>query len=199
MKQKWFFKTFSDTCSNQRRAGMVCSCNQAINTLPFWSISMTTGRVRGEAAFIDINERLAATYIALTKTKIRFPFYIASLFVPCHLFFRVIPSCFRLYQIQPWDTPKCRAISNCVISPCASTWRRNASRSRLREPFGPGFLYDRPSSTEVQLWTLPRDTWNLRAASALLPPLLTNSITRLRKSDEHLMKHRIIHFNYRFK
>ena len=72
---------------------------------------------------------------------------------PCTLsfFFRVIPSCFRLYQIQPRDTPKCRAISSCVISPCASTWRRNSSGFKLRGLFGPGFLYSRPSSALVQL------------------------------------------------
>jgi len=104
------------------------------------------------------------------------------------VFFRLILSFCRLYQMQWRETPKWRARSFCVISLCASTCRRNSSRSKHRARFGPGFWKDRPFSMHIQLWTLLLDTSKRRAASALLPPALTNPMTRLRISDEHLIK-----------
>lgn len=100
LKQKRFFKFFPDTRSNQRRKGMLFSCNQPMGALSFWRIAIATGRVRAKSTFIDINERFAAAYIAFTKAKILFSSYFASLSVPGLFFFQVILSRLRLYQMQ---------------------------------------------------------------------------------------------------
>lgn len=170
-----------------------------MDAISLWRITITTGRAMGKSTFIDINERFASPCITLAKAKIVFSFYSASFPVSDLFFFQVIPSRLRLYQMQWRDTPKCRALSDCVMSSFVSAWRRNTSGSRLRGPFGPGFLQDRPSSADVQAWTLPHDTWKRRAASDLLPPFFTKSITRLRKSGEHLMKNRITCFKLIYK
>ena len=112
---------------NQRRP-ISMTWHFSFNTNASRGISVLTKIGLSETRFIKVNRRFAVRLgLSLKCQKVFLAFYRTLFCVGLRLFFRVIFSFFKAYQIPCLDTPKWAARSVCVASGKSATCSLSAS------------------------------------------------------------------------
>ena len=113
---------------NQRRRPISMTWHFIFNTNAFRGISILPKIGLSETRFIKVNRRFAVRLgLSLKCQKVFLAFYRTLFCVGLRLFFRVIFSFFKAYQIPCLDTPKWAARSVCVASGKSATCALSAS------------------------------------------------------------------------